>query len=181
VISSVVAVGIVWKWIFNWQYGLLNSMLMALGVIGPRWLSDPNYAMLAVIIVAIWQQMGYNMILFLAGLQGIPASIEEAATIDGANAWNRLWHVKLPMLTPTIFFVLIISLIGSFQVFGLIYTMTGGGPGSATYVYVYHMWFEGFQRGRFGYGSALAWLLFVVIGLVTWFQWWMGKRWVFYQ
>jgi ABC-type sugar transport system permease subunit len=85
------------------------------------------------------------------------------------------------LLTPTIFFVLIISLIGSFQVFGLIYTMTNGGPGTATWVYVYLMWFEGLQRSRFGYGSAMAWMLFVVIGLATWFQWWMGKRWVFYQ
>lgn len=181
VITSVVAVGIVWRWIFNWQSGLLNAMLESIGIIGPRWLSDPRTAMLAVIIVAIWQQMGYNMVLFLAGLQGIPASVEEAATIDGADVWRRFLYIKLPLLTPTIFFVLIISLIGSFQVFGLIYTMTNGGPGTATWVYVYLMWFEGLQRSRFGYGSAMAWMLFVVIGLATWFQWWMGKRWVFYQ
>lgn len=181
VVTSVVAVGMVWRWIFNWQFGLLNSILETIGIIGPRWLSDPGVAMFAVIIVAIWQQMGYNMVLFLAGLQGIPPSIEEAATIDGASAWERFFHVKLPMLTPTIFFVLIISIISSFQVFGLIYTMTGGGPGSATYVYVFHLWSEGFRFRKFGYGSALAWMLFVVIGIVTWFQWWMGKRWVFYR
>jgi multiple sugar transport system permease protein len=181
VITSVVAVGMVWKWIFNWQYGLLNSLLKLVGISGPRWLTDPNTAMLAIIIVAIWQQMGYNMVLFLAGLQGIPRSVEEAATIDGATAWERFLHVKLPLLTPTIFFVLIISLIGSFQVFGLIHTMTRGGPGTATYVYVYHMWFEGLQRSKFGYGSALAFMLFAVIGVVTWLQWWLGRRWVFYQ
>ncbi|MEZ4730099.1 MAG: sugar ABC transporter permease [Caldilineaceae bacterium] len=181
VVTSVVAVGMVWRWIFNWQFGLINATLETLGIIGPRWLSDPTMAMVAVIIVAIWQQMGYNMVLFLAGLQGIPPSLEEAAMIDGANAWWRFWHITLPLLTPTIFFVLIISVIGSFQIFGLIYTMTGGGPGAATYVYVYHMWYEGFQRSKFGYGAALAWMLFVVIALITWFQWWMGKRWVFYQ
>lgn len=181
VISSIVAIGVVWKWIFNWQYGLLNALLELVGIMGPRWLSDQRWAMVAVIIVAIWSVMGYNMVLFLAGLQGIPPSLEEAAEIDGADAWQRLVHVKLPLLTPTIFFVAIMSVIGSFQVFGLIYVMTGGGPGTSTYVYVYHMWQEGFMRRSFGYGSALAWMLFVVIALVTWFQWKMSDRWVHYQ
>lgn len=181
VISSVVAIGVVWKWIFNWQYGLFNAALDLVGILGPRWLTDPNWAMVAVIIVAIWGAMGYNMVLFLAGLQGIPPQLEEAAEIDGAGAWQRLLHVKLPLLTPTIFFVAIMSVISSFQVFGLIFVMTAGGPGSATYVYVYHLWNEGFKLRNFGYGSALAWMLFVVIALITWFQWKMSDRWVHYQ
>lgn len=181
VLTSSVAVGVVWRWIFNWQFGLLNSLLWSVGIIGPRWLSDPSSAMWAVIIVAIWSSMGYNMVLFLAGLQGIPPSIEEAATIDGANSWRRFLHIKLPLLTPTIFFVTIMAIISSFQSFALIYTMTSGGPGTATYVYVYHLWNEGFARRKFGYGCALAWMLFVVIALITWFQWKMSDRWVHYQ
>jgi len=181
VVSSVVAVGVVWKWIFNWQYGLLNAILDVVNITGPRWLSDQNWAKVAVVIVAVWHVMGYNMVLFLAGLQGIPPALEEAAEIDGANAWQRLIHVKLPLLTPTVFFVAIMSVIASFQVFNLIYVMTAGGPGTATYVYVYHMWQEGFNLHKFGYGAALAWMLFVVIAIVTWFQWKMSDRWVFYK
>jgi multiple sugar transport system permease protein len=181
VITSVVAIGMVWKWIFNWQFGLLNSMLETVGILGPRWLSDPRSAMVAVVIVAVWSAMGYNMVLFLAGLQGIPPVLEEAATIDGAGVWRRFINIKLPLLTPTIFFVLIMSIIGSFQSFGLIYAMTGGGPGSATYVYVYHLWAEAFQKLKFGYGCALAWMLFVVVAAITWIQWKVGERWVFYQ
>jgi ABC-type sugar transport system permease subunit len=181
VVSSVVAVGVVWRWIFNEQYGLLNTTLDLLNVAGPRWLTDQTWAKVAVVIVAIWHSMGYTMVLFLAGLQNIPPSLEEAAAIDGAGAWQRFRHVKLPLLTPTLFFVVIISIIGSFQVFNLIYVMTKGGPGTATYVYVYHMWQEGFQLHKFGYGSALAWMLFLVIAFVTFVQWKLQDRWVFYK
>lgn len=181
VVTSVVAVGMVWRWIFNWQFGVLNWALLQAGVDGPRWLGDPVWAMIAVIIVAMWHAMGYNMVILLAGLQGIPQELLDAASIDGAGTWSRFWHITLPMLTPTIFFLLIISVIGSFQVFGLIYVMTGGGPGTSTYVYVYHLWKEAFQLRRMGYGAAMAWMLFVVIAVITWFQWRMSKRWVHYQ
>lgn len=180
VISSAVAIGVVWKWIFNWQFGLLDTLFGLVGVNGPRWLSDVWWAKVAVLIVAVWSVMGYNMVLFLAGLQGIPPSLEEAAEIDGAGAWQRFWKITLPLLTPTTFFVVILAVISSFQVFNLIYVMTGGGPGTATYVYVYDMWETGFQLHKFGYGSAMAWLLFVVIALVTWIQWKLADRWVYY-
>jgi multiple sugar transport system permease protein len=181
VITSVVAVGMVWRWIFNWQFGVLNWALDLAGVVGPRWLGDAFWAMVAVVVVAIWSVMGYQMVIFLAGLQGIPEALHEAAAIDGAGAWTRFRRVTLPLLTPTIFFLFIISLIGSFQAFGLIYVMTGGGPGTATYVYVYHLWKQAFQSHQMGYGAALAWMLFVVIGAVTFVQWRLQKRWVFYQ
>lgn len=181
VITSVVAVGMVWRWIFNWQFGVLNWALDLVGVEGPRWLADPFWAMVSVVLVAIWSVMGYQMVIFLAGLQGIPQELHEAAMIDGAGALRRFAQVTLPLLTPTIFFVFIISLIGSFQAFGLIYVMTDGGPGTATYVYVYHLWKQAFQLRDMGYGSALALMLFVVIGIVTVVQWRLQKRWVFYQ
>lgn len=180
VISSAVAIGVVWKWIFNWQYGLLDTLLSMIGVDGPRWLSDIWWAKVAVLIVSIWSVMGYNMILFLAGLQGIPPSLEEAAQIDGAGTWQRFLKITLPLLTPTTFFVVILSVISSFQVFNLIYVMTSGGPGTATYVYVYDMWETGFQLHKFGYGSAMAWLMFLVIAAVTWIQWKLADRWVYY-
>lgn len=181
VVTSVVAVGMVWRWIFNWQFGVLNWALEQVGIQGPRWLGDPSWAMISVIIVAIWHSMGYNMVILLAGLQGVPQELLDAASIDGAGTWRRFLNVTLPLITPTLFFLLIISVIGSFRVFGLIYAMTGGGPGSATYVYVYHLWHESFVLRRFGYGASMAWMLFLVIGAITWFQWWMGKRWVHYQ
>ncbi len=120
-------------------------------------------------------------IVWLAGLQGIPDTFYEAAQVDGAGRLRQFFSITLPLLTPTIFFIFIISLIGSFQAFGLIFVMTGGGPGTATYVYVYHLWKQAFQSHQMGYGAALAWMLFVVIGAVTFVQWRLQKRWVFYQ
>jgi ABC-type sugar transport system permease subunit len=181
VITSVVAVGIVWRWIFNSQFGVLNWALSLIGIDGPRWLGDPRWAMTSIIIVSMWHAMGYNMVILLAGLQGIPQELTDAASIDGAGAWARFRSVTLPLLTPTIFFLLVISIIGSFQVFGLIFAMTGGGPGTATYVYVYHLYKEAFGLQRMGYGAALSWMLFVAIALITWFQWRTSKRWVHYQ
>lgn len=181
VVTSVVAVGIVWRWIFNAQFGVLNWGLDQIGVDGPRWLGDPAWAMVAVIVVSVWQVMGYNMVILLAGLQGIPQELLEAASIDGAGVWTRFRRITLPLLTPTVFFLVIISVINSFQVFGLIFVMTGGGPGTATHVYVYHLWREAFQVRNMGYAAALSFLLFAVILLITWVQWRLSKRWVHYQ
>ena len=181
VITSVVAVGMVWRWIFNSPFGVANWGLAQVGVAGPRWLGDPTWAMIAVIIVSVWQVMGYNMVILLAGLQGVPQELLDAASIDGAGRLRRFWHVTIPLLTPTIFFLSIIAVINSFQVFGLIYVMTGGGPGTSTTVYVYQIWKEGFQLRNMGYAAALSWLLFMVIMVVTWVQWRMAKRWVHYQ
>jgi multiple sugar transport system permease protein len=125
--------------------------------------------------------MGFNMIIVLAGLQGVPETLIEAATLDGAGRFSRFFHVTLPFLTPTIFMLLILQTIGSFQVFALILVMTGGGPGDGTYVYIYHLWYEAFSLRRMGYASALAIVLFAVLVAVTWIQNRLSKRWVFYQ
>jgi multiple sugar transport system permease protein len=181
VVTSLVAIGMVWRWIFNTQFGALNWMLAQVGIEGPRWLGDPTAAMIAVIITGVWSSMGYNMVILFAGLQNVPQDLLDAAAVDGAGAWSRFCNVTLPMLTPTLFFLSILAVIGSFQVFALIYVMTGGGPGSATYVYIFNLWKEAFGLRNMGYGSALAVLLFLVIAAITALQWRMSKRWVFYQ
>lgn len=180
-VTSLVAVGIVWRWIFNTQFGALNWGLAQVGIEGPRWLGEPTAAMAAIIVTGVWTSMGYNMIILHAGLQSVPQDLLDAASIDGAGAWSRFRNVTLPLLTPTIFFLSILAVIGSFQVFTLVLVMTEGGPGSATYVYIYNLWHEAFQLRNMGYGSALAVLLFIAIGAITAFQWRMSKRWVFYQ
>jgi multiple sugar transport system permease protein len=181
VVTSLVAVGMVWRWIYNTQFGALNWGLAQIGIEGPRWLGDPVAAMAAIIMTGVWSSMGYNMVILLAGLQNIPQDLLDAAAIDGAGRWSRFRNVTLPMLTPTIFFLSILAVIGSFQVFALILVMTDGGPGSATYVYIFNLWQQAFQLRNMGYGSALAVMLFVVIAAITAFQWKMSKRWVFYQ
>jgi multiple sugar transport system permease protein len=181
VVTSLVAVGMIWRWIFNWHFGPLNWGLTQVGIPAPRWLGDPTWAMVAVIITGVWASMGYNMVILLAGLQNIPQDLLDAASVDGAGTWARFRNVTLPLLTPAIFFLSILSVIGSFQVFALIYVMTGGGPGSATFVYIYHLWQQAFQLRNMGYASALAVMLFAVIAAITAFQWQMSKRWVFYQ
>jgi len=180
-VTSLVAVGIVWRWIYNDRFGALNWGLGELGIDGPRWLGEPNPAMFAVIMTGVWTSMGYNMIILHAGLQSIPQDLLDAASVDGAGAWSRFRNVTLPFLSPTIFFLSILAVIGSFQVFALILIMTGGGPGSATYVYIFNLWEQAFQLRNMGYGSALAVMLFFVIAAITAFQWRMSKHWVFYQ
>ena len=180
-VTSLVAVGVVSRWVFSDQYGVINAVLASFGITGPHWLGEPGSAMAEVIATAIWANMGFNMIIVLAGLQGAPETLIEAATLDGAGRFSRFVHVTLPFLTPTIFLLLILQTIGSFQVFALILVMTGGGPGDGTYVYIYHLWYEAFTLRRMGYASALAIVLFAVLLAVTWIQNRLSKRWVFYQ
>ncbi len=177
--SAVVA--LIWIFLYTPGLGLLEVGLAKIGITAPTWLGDPTWAMIAVIIVSVWQVMGYNMVILLAGLQGVPQELLDAASIDGAGRIRRFWHVTIPLLTPTIFFLSIIAVINSFQVFGLIYVMTGGGPGTSTTVYVYQIWKEAFQLRNMGYAAALSWLLFMVILAITWVQWRLAKRWVHYQ
>jgi multiple sugar transport system permease protein len=181
VVTSLVAIGMVWRWIFDDQYGVLNWLLSLVGITGPHWLGEPVSAMIAVMITGVWAIMGYNMVILLAGLQSVPAELLDSAKVDGAGALNRFRHVMLPVLTPALFFLLILSTIGSFQVFGLIFVMTSGGPGDSTYVYIYELWYQSFQLRKMGFGSAMAVLLFLVLGVITWIQWRLSKRWVFYQ
>jgi multiple sugar transport system permease protein len=181
VVASSVAVGMIWKWIYNSEYGLLNNLLKIFGLQGKAWLWDSKTAILAIIVVSVWQSMGYNMVLFLSGLQNIPEELYEAAEIDGATKFRKFLYITLPLLTPITFLVLITSIIGSFQVFDLIYIMTGGGPGYSTQVYLYYIWETGFRMFKMGYGSALAMTLFLFIGLLTLLQWYGSKYWVYYE
>jgi multiple sugar transport system permease protein len=180
-VTNVVAIGFVWFWFFQPDNGVINGLLGQLGITGPQWLSSSSRAMPAVIMVSVWQGIGYPMIILLAGLQGLPNEFYESAKIDGAGAWQRLRFITLPLLTPHFLFLLITQFISSFQVFGLIYVMTKGGPGHATSVYIYNIYQNAFSYGKIGYASAMAWILFVVIAAVTFLQWKLQKRWVFYS
>lgn len=170
VVSSSVAVALVWKWFYNSEFGVLNWLLDLVSLPPQRWLTSQSWAMPAVAITVIWKSMGYNMVIFLAGLQDVPRSLHEAASIDGANAWQRFWSITLPLLRPHLFFVLVVSIIGSFQAFDMVYVMTGGGPGNATLVYNYHIWQNAFQFFKMGYASAMAYILFFLIFVITLIQ-----------
>jgi multiple sugar transport system permease protein len=179
-VVNIVAVSLVWFWFYAPTQGVINGLLSTVGIQGPEWLTDPAWAMPAVILVSVWQGVGYPMIILLGGLQGIPTSLTEAATIDGAGPLRRLWSVTLPLLSPQLFFLTITQTIASFQIFGIIFVMTEGGPAGATTVYIYYLYQNAFAFGRMGYASALAMVLFAFIGLITFVQWRLQRRWVFY-
>ncbi|WP_337059722.1 carbohydrate ABC transporter permease [Kineococcus sp. G2] len=176
-ITSIVAVAVVWNMLYNPTQGPINQFLLSLGFEDPPgWTSDPSWAMPAVILTGVWKDMGYYMILFLAGLQTIPPELHEAAKVDGANAFQRFRNVTLPCLRPTTFFVLIMLTIGSFKVFDLIVVMTDGGPGRSTLVLSQLIYREGIVNGRFGYSSAVALALFLLVLVVTVAQYARNKR-----
>jgi multiple sugar transport system permease protein len=177
VVTSMVAVAMAFKWLYSYDWGLINYLLSFLGIPPIRWLSDSRIALPAVALVTVWKSAGYNMVLFLAGLQGVPVALYEAAEIDGANGWKKFWRITLPLLTPTILFVVIMSVIGSFQVFESVYLLTGGGPGYTTMVYNYYLYLNGFRFLRFGMAAALAEILFVLLLALTLVQWrFFGRR-----
>jgi multiple sugar transport system permease protein len=177
VVCSSVAVALVWKWFYNTEFGVLNWILSLLNLPPQGWLTSSRWAMPAIALTVVWKGMGYNMVIFLAGLQDIPQHLQEAAAIDGAGSWARLCHVTLPLLAPHLFFILVISIIGSFQAFDMVYVMTGGGPGNATQVYNYYIWQNAFQFFKMGYASALAYVLFGLIFLITLVQVrYLGRR-----
>lgn len=167
VVTSWVAVALVWTWLLNPTYGLINNLLSLVGVTGPAWLFDPLWAMPAVILTSAWKDTGFVMTILLAGLQGIPREYYEAASIDGANGRRKLLHVTLPLLMPALFFALSISLINSFQVFDQVYIMTGGGPAGATTVLVERIVKNAFSFSQMGYASAMSWVLFMLIFVTT--------------
>ncbi len=177
------AIAMVWRWLYNGDYGLINYLLSLFGLHGPRWISDSAIALYSIILVAIWGAIGSNMILFLAGLQGIPKVYYEAAAIDGAGTLPRFFRITLPLLSPTIFFALVTSLIGAFQVFDLIFLMTG--PNSpaidATKTIVYLFYQYAFITNDKGYAATIAVLLFVIILLITLVQFRLQRRWVHYS
>ena len=180
-IVPTVAGTILWIWLLQPQFGLINAMLRYVGVRGPEWLQDPAWALPAFILMSLWGIGGGRMIIFLAGLQGIPDSYYEAAEIDGAGAWSKFRHITLPMLTPVIFFNMVLGVVGSFQVFTAAYIMTGGGPADATLFYVLYLFRQAFEEFRMGYASAMAWILFLILLAFTAVQFWQSKRWVYYE
>ena len=175
-ITSLVAIAIVWQWILNDDYGILNWMLGTLGIGPVRWLTSPATALISVMVLSTWMVVGYQMVLFQAGLAAIPKELYEAARIDGAGALQRFWHVTLPGLRHTLFFVLVTSVIGSFQIFGAVYVMTEGGPLGATDVAVYHIYKEAWEFLRFGSAAAQSWVLFAMIFVVTWLHFRLLER-----
>lgn len=181
-ITSSVAIGVMWLWLMNGDYGLINQLLSQwFHIHGPNWLTDSRFVIPSIAIVSIWQGLGFNTVLFLAGLQGIPTTYAEAARIDGANKVQLFFRVTLPLLSPTVFLATVLSIIGSFQVFDLTYVLTGGGPGKDSYTMVYLIYKQGFQLFQFGSASASAVLLFIIILAVTLFQFYMQRRWVYYE
>lgn len=170
-ISSIIAVAAVWQFLMHPNLGPINISLMRLGIESPpRWFSDTKWAMASVVIFSVWRGSGYYMIILLAGLQGIPQTMYEAAQVDGANGRQKFFNITIPMLSPTLFFVLIIAVINSFKVFNTIYALTQGGPGRATSVLVYEIYLQGFKYFRFGYASAQAFVLFILILIFTLIQ-----------
>lgn len=176
-----VANAAVWKWLYHPTNGLINHGLSALGLPTPAWLAEPATAMPAVVAMLVWHIAGYNMVIFLAGLQGISREFYEAAQLDGARAWQRFWYITLPLLTPTTFFLLIISLMAALKEFDAIFVMTQGGPANSTRTIVYYIYDEAFRNLRMGYGTALSWVLFLIIFAITLFQFRLQRRWVHYQ
>jgi multiple sugar transport system permease protein len=175
-ITSLVAIAIVWQWILNADYGILNWILGLVGVPPVLWLTSPRTALLSIMLLSVWLVVGYQMVLFQAGLAAIPEELYEAARIDGAGVWRRFLHITLPGLRHTLFFVLVTSVIGSFQIFGAVYVMTEGGPLGATDVAVYHIYKEAWEFLRFGNAAAQSWVLFAVIFVVTWMHFRLLER-----
>ncbi|MEU4575075.1 sugar ABC transporter permease [Nonomuraea sp. NPDC023979] len=175
--ATPIVLGLVWNWIFDPRDGAINRALSMVGITGPDWLSDSAWAMPAVALVTVWQYSGYNMLFFLAGLQGIPQELYDAAATDGATPRQRFWRLTLPLLNPTMFFVMVTNMIGAFQVFDTVYVMTNGGPSGSTAVLNFTIFETAFRQFDFGYASTLSMLLFVIILVVTLVQVrFFGKR-----
>lgn len=181
VVSAWVAVALIWRWMLNPRFGVINWLLDLIGITGPDWLFERGWAMAAIIGASVWKDTGFVMLLFLAGLQAIPPDYREAARVDGASRWQGFWRITVPLLTPTTFLVLIISLINSFQVFEQVWILTGGGPVGSTTVIVEQIVRTAFDYGRVGYAAAMSWVLFAIIFAVTLVQHRTQDRWVFHE
>ncbi len=186
-VTNLVAVSILWMWIFNPEFGLLNRGLEWIGIQGPLWLQSETWSKPALILMSLWG-IGGGMIINLAALQNIPGELYEAADLDGARPVRKFWHITLPMISPALFFNLIMNIIGSFQVFTQAFVMTAssgqgqeGGPNNSTLFFVLYLYKKAFQQFKMGYASALAWVLFVIILVFTLIQFYLSKRWVYYE
>ena len=175
-VVSYAAIAVVWQWIFNFDFGLLNYVLRSLHLTGVDWLGDPRTALVAVMIVSAWVQIGYQMVIYLAGLQGIPGHLHEAARLDGAGGWDRFRYITLPLLRPVTVYLFVTGIIWSFQVFTLVYVMTEGGPVHSTDVLVYQIYQHAWEFRRMGYASAMSWVLFAILLAFTMLQWRVVSR-----
>ena len=180
-VTSSVAVSMIWMWLFNGEFGLINGVLAQFGIQGPQWLTDTNVVMISIAIMSIWWGAGHNMILFLAGLQGIPNVYYEAAKIDGAARWQQFRNITLPLISPTTFFITIMTIIGSFQVFDQTYIMTNGGPAKASYTMVFHIFDNAFVYFKMGAATTAAVFLFIMILIMTIIQFRFQDKWVYYD
>ncbi|MCX7796329.1 MAG: sugar ABC transporter permease [bacterium] len=180
VVTSIVAISAVWMWIYHPSLGLINYFFRILGINPVNWLGDPKTALLSVSIMSIWRGLGRTVVIFLAGLQEIPKEMQESAQIEGASNWQIFKYITWKLLSPTTFFILVVSTINAMQVFTQIHVMTQGGPAGATEVIVYNLYYRGFQLFQMGYASAIAYVLFAFIISLTLMQKYMLNRWVFY-
>ncbi|MBT2689262.1 sugar ABC transporter permease [Bacillus sp. ISL-47] len=176
VVVSMVAAGLIWSWMFNPNYGLFNEILSKFGIEGVSWLTSTTWAMPAVIITTLWLRIGYCLVIYLSGLQAIPDELYEAASIDGANGWQKFWSVTIPMIKPTTTFIIVMEVIHGFMVFDLIYTMTNGGPGFSTTVLVQYIYQKAFEEGQMGYASAIGTIFFFIIMGLTAVQLRLGRE-----
>ena len=185
VVTSTVAASIVWSWIFQARYGLLNNLLAGFGLLDLNWLTRPDLVLIPVAVVTVWQRIGFYMVLFLAGLQNVPRILYEAALIDGATRWQRFRYITVPMLSPTTFLIIVLSVIGSFQIFDQVLIMTArtapGGVGGSASTLSYYLYQKGFVGGEFGYASAIGLAMFAIMLAVTVFQLRLQRRWVYYE
>lgn len=181
VLTSWVAASLIWKWVLSPQYGVINQLLRYLGVRGPEWLTDKFWAMPAIVLASVWKDMGFYGLFLLSGLKAIDTGYYEAAQMDGAGKVRQFFSITLPLLTPSIFFCVIMALINAFQLFPQVQIMTEGGPNGATQVMVERIYTYGFKYFRMGYAAAYSWLLFVIIFVLTLVQMKLQKRWVYYE
>lgn len=180
-ISSVVAIAVVWQVLFHPSAGPINQVLMSLGIDNPpKWIADPNFALISIMLIQVWVSIGFNMIIFLAGLQNIPKDLYEAADIDGANAWVKFKNITVPMISPTSFFLFITGIISTFKVFDLVAVLTKGGPMHSTSMIVWNLYETAFVNLKIGPASAMAVVLFVIVFAITIIQWIGQKKWVNY-
>lgn len=182
VVTSTTAIALVWLWIYSPQGGLLNTFIGILGLPPQKWVSDPFWAMPSIVLMSIWQGLGINVIIFLAGLQAIPQEFYDAAAVDGGGRWARFRHVTLPLLTPTVFFTGILAFIGSFQVFDQVYVLARPGePTKATITLVYYIYERGFENFKMGLAASASWVMFLIVAVLTVVYFRSQRRWVHYQ
>jgi multiple sugar transport system permease protein len=178
-VTSGVAVATVWRWMYDYRFGLINYLLSLVGIEGPQWLFSATWTMPALLLVAVWHGLGFPVTLYLAALQNVPVALHESAMIDGANAWQRFWRITVPLISPTTFYILVMLVIGSFQAFDVAFNLTGGGPARKTTLIVQYLYNKGFAAFQMGYAAALAYIVFVVVLVLTLIQWRLRGRWVY--